>query len=81
MRKMKNEFGTVVTVHQHIMTSNMWEYYVLEPVNKSGVANCLVMGFETEMGDVYLPELAPHTISQMARLTEVMPAVGWQWVD
>lgn len=82
MRKMKNEFGTVVTVHEHFITSNFWEYYVLGPVDMGGVAPCLVLGFEmTEMGDVCLPEVKPYVISRTSRLEGLAPADGWKWAD
>lgn len=79
MRKMINkETGTEINVVAHAMTKNMWEYYITDDAD-GDYSLCLVMGFETELGDVYLPEIEPYLISRTKNLEEVLPAEGWQW--
>lgn len=82
-RKMRSKYGTVINVVAHIITKNGWEYYVTDDVQdkKRNIVQCLVMGFETELGDVWLPELAPHKLSYTTNLADVAPAAGWAWVD
>lgn len=83
MRKMKHkESGTVLTVSEHLMTKNFWEYYLTDedtddPLVKFG----FVMGFENELGYIYLPEITPYIISRTKKLTDVMPADGYEWID
>lgn len=81
MRKMKNkQTGTVINVVAHAITRNFWEYYVTDNRHDQNTVQCLVMGFETELGDVYLPEIKPHLISSTKDLKQVMAAEGWEWV-
>lgn len=82
MRKMKNsKTGKVINIVRHGITKNFWEYYITDNRFDSNTVQCLVMGFETELGDVYMPEVQPYFISQSSDLEEVMPASGWEWVD
>ena len=87
MKKMiGNSMGEVggINVVEHIITKNMWEYYILddpENVRPEGYVTALVMGHETEIGDVYLPEIEPYIISRTTQLNEVFPARGWSWVE
>jgi len=77
------EQGTINVV-EHIMTKNMWEFYIMddpENVRPEGYATALVMGHETEIGDVYLPEIEPYIVSRTTRLDEVFPAPGWSCVE
>ena len=81
-----NSMGEVggINVVEHIITKNMWEYYILddpENVRPEGYVTALVMGHETEIGDVYLPEIEPYIISRTTQLNEVFPARGWSWVE
>ena len=74
--------GEPFAVHQHIILSNFWEYYLGE-TNGDGVAFGYVMGFENEWGDVYMPEIESHIIS-IARgreLEDVMPPFGYKWEE
>lgn len=74
--------GTKVKVYQHIITRNHWEYYVLDPKPDSRQnVFAVVMGFETEMGQVHLPEVAKHVISVCSGtdLNDIAPAEGWEW--
>lgn len=81
MRQMKNkQTGTVINVVAHGITRNFWEYYLTDDKHDENTVRCLVMGFETELGDVYLPEIKPHLLSSTKNLREVAPATGWEWV-
>ncbi len=83
MRKMKSvEFGTILEISQHIITKNFWEYYLTEEeTNDDDVKFGYVMGFENELGYVYLPEIKPYILSSTKNLKEVMPADGYEWID
>jgi len=67
-----------VEVTRHIMTKNMWEYYLEEP-DENGIAFGVVMGFDTELGYVDMEEIAPYIISSTDNMDELMPASGWDW--
>ena len=79
MRHMTNEHGDTVKVIEHIILSNMWEYYILEAANEDGIAFALVVGDYTEMGSVSMDEIAPYIVSRTTRLNEIMPAPMWTW--
>lgn len=73
----------VVEVEEWFITKNGWEYYVIKDANNSkDLKLCLVLGYEQEMGDVYIPEIRPHLMGHTtkSRLSEILPAEGWQWV-
>jgi len=79
-RKMKQ--GKIeVTVHAHLMTRNFWEYYLLGKPDAHGIVEALVMGHETEIGDVSLDEIKPYLISRTNNLSDLAPAEGWAWAD
>ena len=86
MRKMRNiATGTVLNIREHaILGGNLWEYYITdaEPKN-TDIQFALVVGFETEMGDVSMSEIAEHVVSRCPEqcLDEIMPAPGWAWKD
>ena len=74
--------NTVVTVHSHAMTRNRWEYFFLDRKPDSRKNMCaVVMGFETEMGDVHIPEIEPFVLMVTRDLHDLMPCDGWEWVD
>jgi hypothetical protein len=79
-RKMKSPHGEVFTVHSHIITRNFWEYYILDNYKDRDIRFALVMGFETEMGDVSMSEIAPYIATRTDNLQGVMSAPGWEWV-
>jgi hypothetical protein len=79
MLQMTNEHGHTVKVIEHIMLSNMWEYYILEAADEDGIAFALVVGDYTEMGSVSMDEIAPYIVSRTVRLHEILPAPGWSW--
>jgi len=80
MRVMKRpgQMFAEVEVTRHIMTRNMWEYYLEEP-DENGIAFGVVMGFDTELGYVDMEEIAPYIISSTDNMDELMPASGWNW--
>jgi hypothetical protein len=78
---MKNkQTGTVINVVAHGITRNFWEYYITDNKFDENTVQCLVMGFETELGDVYMPEIKPYLISVTKDLKRIAPAEGWEWV-
>ena len=80
MRKMKNKYGQV-TVREHIILKNFWEYYITDQVfsDDGDIVQAVVMGFETEVGDISLKEIESHIVTRSKKLN-MMPADGWQWV-
>lgn len=80
-RKMKSPHGEVFTVHQHIITRNFWEYYILDNHKNRDIRFALVLGFENEMGDVSMSEIAPHVVTRTSNLDGCMSAPGWEWVE
>ena len=80
MRLMKRpgQMFAEVEVTRHIMTKNMWEYYLEEP-DENGIAFGVVMGFDTELGYVDMEEIAPYVISSTDNMDELMPASGGNW--
>ena len=80
MRVMKRpgQMFAELEVIRHIMTKNMWEYYLEEP-DENGIAFGVVMGFDTELGYVDMAEIAPYIISSTDNMDELMPASGWNW--
>ena len=79
MRHMTNEHGDTVKVIEHIMTSNLWEFYILEAADEDGIAHALVVGDYTEMGNVSMDEITPHIITRTTDMDEIMPAPMWSW--
>ena len=80
MAKMTNEHGTTVNVVEHVMTKNMWEFFITDDNHNEDVVRAVVVGFEIEIGDVSLSEIKPFVISRETEdLEELMPAPGWAW--
>lgn len=63
------------------MTKNMWEFFVTDNKHDDDIVEALVMGFETELGDISLKEVIPHCIVNTKDLYEVMPPTGFEWED
>ena len=80
MRLMKNDNGEF-EVHEHIITKNMWEFYMLGEPNEDNVAFALVCGEEDELGFVSLDEIGPFIISRTKEMNGIMPAPGYSWID
>jgi len=82
------EHDTEINVVRHIILRNMWEVYITdEETDTPDRRFALVMGFETELGDVWLPEYKGHIVvdttgrdlDHMVNMEEIMPAPGWEW--
>ena len=80
MRLMKNDNGAF-EVYEHIITKNMWEFYMLGEPNEDNVAFALVCGEEDELGFVSLDEIGPFIISRTKEMNGIMPAPGYSWID
>jgi hypothetical protein len=80
MKQMINKYGSKINVVEHIILKNGWEYYVTDDKHDKDTIRCVVMGFETEIGDVYMPELKGHIISRSKDLQDLAPAEGFEWV-
>ena len=76
---MQNSYGSQITVVEHIILKNGWEYYVTDDKFDDGIVRCVVMGYETEMGDVCMPELKGHIASRTKDLSDLAPCEGWTW--
>lgn len=79
MRTLTNSYGNKINVVEHIILANGWEYYVTDDKHDDDTVLCLVMGFETELGDVYMPEIKPYVSARTKDLTGLAPATGWEW--
>ena len=80
MRHMTNEYGNTIKVIEHIMLTNLWEYYMIEAPDANGIAFALVVGHEIEMGSVSIHEIEPYIMSRSTDLDDLMPAPQWQWL-
>ena len=74
----KNDTDITINVTEHIILRNFWEYYITDEEFTSGIKRALVLGYETELGDVSLSEIKPYAISRTRDL-DIMPAPGWTW--
>ena len=73
--------GTTLNITEHIIIKNFWEYYVTDNKFTDDIVQCLVMGVETEIGDVSLEEIKPYIMTRTKDLDDVMPAPGWSWAE
>lgn len=83
MRSLRRmDTGSIVDVYGWATTKNWWEYYFLRDKNDSrGNRPAIVMGFETEVGDVHIDEIMPHVVCFTNDLADLQPPEGWEWVD
>ena len=81
MRKMlRVDSEQALEVCEHIILLNLWEYYVLNAeTNTDDIKLCYVLGFENELGDVSMDEIAPYIISRTKDFSGVLPAPGFEW--
>lgn len=71
---------TTLNIWQHIILRNYWEYYVTDQKHGKNIYTCLVLGEETEIGDVDFDEIRPYVISATTKLGRgVMAAPNWKW--
>ena len=81
-RKIQHVDGSdTLTVYGHAITRNFWEYYILDNEKASDYRFALVMGYETEMGDVSMKEIKPFVFSYTENLQNIAPPEGYRWVD
>ena len=84
MRQMKASWmSKPVTVHSWAVLRNGWEYYFLDD-KKGDIRSAYVCGFENEMGDVSMSEIAPYIMSRTQShndLFDLAPAPDCEWVD
>ena len=83
MRQMINEHGTTVNVIEHIILSNLWEYYIIADDSithtpDTDITFALVVGEHTELGNVSIDEITPYIVSRTTNL-DIMPAPNWRW--
>ena len=83
MRVMKQESIPYLKleVKEHIITQNMWEFYVLEEPDENGVTFALVSGDYDELGFVSLDEIAPFILLRTKDMEGIAPAPGYSWLD
>ena len=82
MRMRNVENNTEINVIRHLILKNFWEVYITdEESNSDDIKFALVMGYETELGDVSLEEYKGHIIlsTDVIEETEIAPATGWTW--
>lgn len=84
MRQMKASWmSKPVTVYSWAVLRNGWEYYFLDN-KESNIRFAYVCGFENEMGDVDMNEIAPYIMSRTQchnDLFDIAPAPDCEWVD
>lgn len=82
MRTLLTRYGSKINIVEHIILKNGWEYFVTdEQTEDNNVKFCLVMGYETELGCVYIPEITPYIVSKTNNLNDLLPAEGCKWVS
>lgn len=82
MKRAMAKGDTTVNVVRHLILKNFWEVYITDrPSDDSDIAEAVVYGYETELGDVYLPDFKGVTISDSEEIDEIAPAPGWSWVN
>ena len=71
-----------INVYEHIITVNMWEFYLEEP-DENGVSFGYVMGDENELGYIPIEQLEGFIVSRtkVDATTELMPAAGYEWEE
>lgn len=82
MKMICESTGSVLNVQRHYILVNGWEYYLEKP-DEDGISFGLVMGDETELGDVSIDEIRPYilTVCEPKDSDEIFPAEGWQWQE
>ena len=81
MRQMMDQHGSKAYVVEHIILSNLWEYFIIEEAGDDGVAFALVVGDATEMGSVWMDNIEPYIISRTTELSDILPPPRWEWCD
>lgn len=79
-RKMKDQYGEVHVVKEHIILQNCWEYYITDYDLENRCFFAYELGFENGWGWVSEDEIAPYIIKRTKNLRSIMPADNCQWV-
>ena len=79
-RKMINDSGTVVTVHEVLALRNFWEIYILDNNVNDDIRYALTIGNETEFGDISMSEVKPFIVTGTKKM-DCYPAPGWRWAE
>lgn len=77
-------YGSEVTVYEHIITQKLWEFFILDNNKDQDVREAIVMGFDTEMGDVSMKEIEPFIITRTVvneQEPPLMPPPNGKWLD
>lgn len=64
-----------------IMTLNLWEFFITDKKQSDDIVQALVMGYETEIGDVSLKEISPFIQMRTKDLQNTLPPEGYKWND
>ena len=80
MRTAYNETnGIRINVTEHLMTKNLWEFYITDDKHSDDIVRALVMGYSTELGDISLAEIKPFVTMRTTDLNEILPPEGYVW--
>ena len=71
--------STELEVVEHVMLQNMWEYYVTEMPDESGIGWALVVGDVTEYGTIDQQAIDNYSSSRTNKLDDLLPAPNWYW--
>ena len=87
MQMRHKKTGSILNIREFfIVRKLLWEYYVTNDEHKSeDIQFCLVRGIEQELGDVSMSEVRPYIMTHINinknTYHEVMPAIGYEWVE
>jgi len=76
-----NRLASMLNILEHWITKGYWEYYITDEKFSDDIVAALVMGYETEIGDISKAEIRPYIITKTDDLDGVLPPPGWQWVE
>lgn len=82
MRKMRHiRSGVEFNVVEHIITENLYEYYVTEDKVSKDVKWCLAVKPMNEMETLYIPTIKKYILNRTKNLKIVYPAPDHEWVN
>ena len=79
--------NSTLNVVAHVILRNMWEYYITELPDDTGIGCALVMGDAVEYGSIAQADIDAYGISYTTKLDDtdrmfpLMPPIGWEWAD
>ena len=81
MRKAINKkLNITINVVEHIMTRNLWEFYITDNKHDDDIVEALVMGHETELGDISINSIKPFISMRTYDMSGLLPPEGYEWV-